>query len=95
MENQAGDESHLLREFLFGHDPTDDDVKSHGPTAECNDAECLTCGKRDCPQHDPLHYHHDGCPSCWIELQRQVDNPDPYNALQSKNLVVTEPAKSH
>lgn len=27
--------------------------------------ECLACGRRDCPQSDPMHYHHDGCPSCW------------------------------
>jgi hypothetical protein len=26
--------------------------------------ECITCGKKDCPEHEPLHYHHDGCPVC-------------------------------
>lgn len=29
----------------------------------CQEPECTECGMRDCPQHDPLHYHHDGCPS--------------------------------
>lgn len=28
------------------------------------DGECLACGERDCPQGEPMHYHHDGCPSC-------------------------------
>lgn len=28
------------------------------------DGECLACGERDCPHAEPLHYHHDGCPSC-------------------------------
>jgi len=27
-------------------------------------AECLWHGHTDCPHGDPLHYHHDGCPSC-------------------------------
>ena len=22
-----------------------------------------------CPWGEPLHYHHDGCPSCWLESQ--------------------------
>lgn len=26
--------------------------------------ECSACAVRDCPEHEPLHYHHDGCPSC-------------------------------
>lgn len=34
------------------------------------DFECLDCGERDCPHGDPLHYHHDGCPSCYD------DNPE-------------------
>jgi hypothetical protein len=35
---------------------------NHPPRHSCPDDECLTCGARDCG--DPLHYHHDGCPSC-------------------------------
>jgi hypothetical protein len=33
--------------------------------AHCPDAECGICGKAVCPHGDPLHFHHDGCPSCW------------------------------
>lgn len=31
---------------------------------ECPDYECLTCGVLFCPWGEPLHFHHDGCPSC-------------------------------
>lgn len=36
----------------------------HPDTDDCPDDECSECGERDCPHEDPLHYHHDGCPSC-------------------------------
>lgn len=26
--------------------------------------ECSECAKIVCPQKDPYHFHHDGCPSC-------------------------------
>lgn len=26
--------------------------------------ECRVCGAICCPQKDPMHFHHDGCPSC-------------------------------
>jgi len=29
------------------------------------ETECIDCGAIDCPHGDPMHYHHDGCPSCW------------------------------
>ena len=32
--------------------------------AHCKDAECEECGKIICPEHCPLHFHHDGCPMC-------------------------------
>lgn len=28
------------------------------------DAECSQCGADLCPHGEPLHFHHDGCPSC-------------------------------
>lgn len=31
---------------------------------QCNREECEECSKVMCPSHDPLHYHHDGCPTC-------------------------------
>lgn len=36
----------------------------HPETAACPDLECMQCAVRDCPHGEPLHYHHDGCPSC-------------------------------
>jgi hypothetical protein len=32
--------------------------------ALCKDAECQECSRIVCPHNDPLHFHHDGCPSC-------------------------------
>lgn len=44
---------------------TDMDVRlmCTGDTATCEDMECLDCGERECPQGEPLHFHHDGCPA--------------------------------
>ena len=37
----------------------------HPSRDECPDPECMICGYRDCPDHEPLHYDTDGpCPSC-------------------------------
>lgn len=30
----------------------------------CGDPECYECGAIICPWHEPLHFHHDGCPAC-------------------------------
>jgi hypothetical protein len=27
--------------------------------------ECSVCSSIICPHEDPLHLHHDGCPSCY------------------------------
>jgi len=35
-----------------------------GDTKTCPDPECFACGVRDCPDGEPLHYHHDGYPVC-------------------------------
>lgn len=40
-------------------------ARNHPPYAECDDAECMVCGVRDCPHGEPLHYHHDECPACY------------------------------
>jgi hypothetical protein len=29
-----------------------------------SDGECMLCGIILCPHHEPMHYHHDGCPAC-------------------------------
>jgi hypothetical protein len=42
------------------------DSKTHLPTGSCLDAECTLCAIRDCRFLEPLHYHHDGCPSCYF-----------------------------
>ncbi len=34
------------------------------PLDECPDAECAVCALVVCKNGDPLHLHHDGCPSC-------------------------------
>lgn len=38
--------------------------------AHCLDGECEECGKAVCPHGDPLHFHHDGCPSCAMAEER-------------------------
>lgn len=48
---------------------------------EDKDGECAICGKIMCPFGDPLHFHHDGCPSCatapsdhgWLRKGRSLD----------------------
>ena len=30
----------------------------------CEDEECMVCGSLICPEGEPLHFHHDGCPVC-------------------------------
>lgn len=38
-----------------------------GDAKICKLYECMLCGVRDCPDNEPLHYHHDGCPSCYFK----------------------------
>lgn len=40
----------------------------HPKTEKCPDMECSLCAERDCPFGEPLHYHHDGCPCCDMEI---------------------------
>lgn len=35
-----------------------------GDVDTCPIDECTTCGERECPFNEPLHFHHDGCPVC-------------------------------
>lgn len=48
-------------------------IAAHPPTDECPDPECYICGARDCPFHEELHYHHDGCPACSQALDSIVE----------------------
>lgn len=43
---------------------TQNDIELHPSYNDCTTYECLVCAIRDCPQQEPLHYHHDGCPWC-------------------------------
>lgn len=47
------------------------DVTKFGAEADkllkmCLEAECSKCGEILCRYGDPLHFHHDGCPTCHI-----------------------------
>jgi len=47
-------------------------VQFHGGdhAAGCHfENECAACSILDCKYNDPLHYHHDGCPSEWTREQ--------------------------
>ncbi len=44
--------------------PGTHEITCTGDINTCPNDECLVCGVRDCEFHEPLHYHHDGCPSC-------------------------------
>ena len=39
-------------------------ICGHTCGTDQDDGECMACGQIDCPDGEPLHYHHDGCPCC-------------------------------
>jgi hypothetical protein len=41
----------------------------------CPDAECSLCAIVACPHREPLHFHHDGCPACYLAGEPEP-NPD-------------------
>ncbi|WP_434456549.1 hypothetical protein JQR85_13750 [Stutzerimonas urumqiensis] len=41
-----------------------DEKKLDALLAHCPDGECAECSKIICEHGDPMHFHHDGCPSC-------------------------------
>lgn len=41
--------------------------------AHCPDMECTECGAAVCPNGEPLHFHHDGCPQCDAEADAAID----------------------
>lgn len=43
-----------------------------GVTETCPEMECLECGARECPYSEPLHFHHDGCPACYLAEKEQA-----------------------
>lgn len=38
--------------------------REHGYPADCALQECEGCSVLICPKRDPMHFHHDGCPTC-------------------------------
>lgn len=68
---EGKDLTELKKAIFILYELVDADIKvtqptQHPPTEECPDEECQVCSIRDCPSKDPLHYHHDGCTSCWM-----------------------------
>lgn len=61
------------------------DVAEHPPTDQCPDMECMVCGMRDCPDREPLHYHHDGCPCCAMKPPCP-DGPEPLSVEDLRDL---------
>jgi len=53
-----------ILESILGYESGDARTCS-GDAHTCKNDECMVCGVRDCPDREPLHYHHDGCPACW------------------------------
>jgi len=41
--------------------------------SECTEPECIICGQIVCPHHEPLHFHHDGCPACYTPDKGEED----------------------
>lgn len=62
----------ITKEFTFLHFLIEAEFKAGTLTDEilnrCSDGECLACARIVCPYHEPLHFHHDGCPACSIEV---------------------------
>jgi hypothetical protein len=53
-----------LLEKILGRKLGDAFEDCTGDATTCPIEECMICGVRDCPENEPLHYHHDGCPRC-------------------------------
>ena len=62
----------LLEEKILEHESYEK-ATCTGDWITCPNEECMVCGVRECPNNEPLHYHHDGCPACWQE-QEKIDN---------------------
>jgi hypothetical protein len=41
---------------------------------ECPNMECGVCAEIVCPGHEPLHFHHDGCPHCATNSKKESDH---------------------
>lgn len=61
---EVGLDDKLRIELMPHYWNNDEALLGHPYFDECGENECEICAVRDCPDADPLHYHHDGCPSC-------------------------------
>jgi hypothetical protein len=52
---QIEDQKRVIEEYMG---------KVEAMLRKCPDVECSHCSSVVCPHNDPLHFHHDGCPSC-------------------------------
>jgi hypothetical protein len=60
----------LIRQAMQGHW---DDPDLDAALRACPDLECQECARIVCFSNDPLHFHHDGCPSCEMAHQAARD----------------------
>lgn len=58
------DEARIELEGILNRKLPEEYNKCSGNFDDCPIEECMLCGVRDCPDHEALHYHHDGCPCC-------------------------------
>lgn len=63
----------LLKKVADAHDLDASDAWwTKGPihNPPCTDEDCFSCAASQCPYQDPLHHHHDECPSCYTEATK-------------------------
>lgn len=65
VENRIVLENAVRLAFKHKDDEWFDKIVYHPEAKDCAIDECWICAIRDCPHHEPLHYHHDGCPACY------------------------------
>ncbi len=47
-----------------------------GPPENCPVGECMICAVTWCPNQEPLHFHHDGCPACYLAEKKKIQAKD-------------------
>lgn len=83
------DERHArIRELNFQQVPTaESEDEVYRLLNECEDPECMDCGRAVCPHAEPLHFHHDGCPACYFEELAAESKPvDPELIARAREL---------
>lgn len=81
----------FLKKVADAHDDlvASDEWWTTGPihNPPCMDEDCFSCAASQCPYKDPLHHHHDECPSCYscIQESTKASAEEPLNALSRKS----------